>query len=108
MQNVSAVSVPLDPLATYIYTQHETNHRSPIIDPQMFIFMEKRLYGPFSCIFQLPQAQGYSHFEEVVYFLPLSSQKSLVGVLIFYQPLKEEQYKYQNLIQGKEYRSLCS
>ena len=28
---------------------------------------------------QLPQ--GWSHFEEVVYFLPLSSQKSLVLIL---------------------------
>ena len=28
---------------------------------------------------QLPQ--GYSHFEEAVYFLPLSSQKSLVLIL---------------------------
>ena len=28
---------------------------------------------------QLPQ--GYSHFEEAVYFLPLSSQKFLVSVL---------------------------
>ena len=74
----------------------------------MFIFMEKRLYFPFSWIFQLPQAQGYNHFEEAVYFLPLSSQKSLVGVPIFYQPLKEEQYKHRNLIQRKEYRFLCS
>ena len=30
-------------------------------------------------VVQLPQ--GYSHFEEIVYFLPLSSQKFLVLIL---------------------------
>ena len=58
-----------------------------------FFFMDK---------IQLPQ--GYNHFEEAVYFLPLSYQKLLV--LIFYQPLKDEQRKYQYLIQRKEHQSL--
>ena len=35
--------------------------------------------APFYGWVQLPQ--GYSHFEEAVYFLPLSSQKSLVLIL---------------------------
>ena len=35
---------------------------------------------------QLPQGLNENHFEEVVYFLPLSSQKLVV--LIFYQSLK--------------------
>ena len=51
-------------------------------------------------------SQGWNHFEETVYFLPLSSQELLV--LIIYQPLKDEQHKYWNLIQRKEYRFLCS
>ena len=32
-------------------------------------------------------SQGYSHFEEAVYFLPFSSQKFLV---LIYQPRKDE------------------
>ena len=44
-----------------------------------------------------------NQFEKAVYVLPLSFQKLLV--LIFYQPLKDEQHKYQNLIQRKKYQS---
>ena len=56
-------------------------------------------------VVQLPQ--GLSHFEEAVYFLALISQTLLV--LIFCQRLKDEQHnKYRNLIQKKEYQSLCS
>ena len=51
-------------------------------------------------------SQGWNLSEEAVYFLPLSSHKLLV--LIIYQPLKDEQHKYWNLIQRKEYRFLCS
>ena len=49
----------------------------------------------------MDEVQGYNdyHLEEAVYFLL---------ELIFYQPLRDEQHKYQNLIQRKEYRSLCS
>ena len=44
-------------------------------------FLKKnKLYDPFFMDgVQLPQ--GYSHFEEAVYFLPLSSQKFLVLIL---------------------------
>ena len=37
---------------------------------------------------QLPQ--GYSHFEEAVYFLPLSSQKFLVFILLTSEGWKAE------------------
>ena len=36
------------------------------------------------------QAQGYSHFEEAVYFLPLSSQKFLVLILSTWEGWKAE------------------
>ena len=36
--------------------------------------------APFTDGVQLPQ--GYSHFEEAVYFLPVSSQKFLVLILL--------------------------
>ena len=55
---------------------------------------------------RLPQGENENHFEELAYVLPLSSQKLLV--LIFYQPLKDKQHKYRNLIQIKECQSLCS
>ena len=51
--------------------QYYFPNRRPDPDPQMFLFMKKRLYGPFSWM-------GLNHFEGVVYFLPLSSQKLLV------------------------------
>ena len=41
--------------------------------------LQKNFMAPFYGWVQLPQ--GYSHFEEAVYFLPLSSQKSLVLIL---------------------------
>ena len=42
--------------------------------------VNKNLYDPFFMDrVQLPQ--GYSHFEEVVYFLPLRSQKFMVLIL---------------------------
>ena len=45
-----------------------------------FFKKKKQLYDPFFMDgVQLPQ--GYSHFEEAVYFLPLSSQKFLVLIL---------------------------
>ena len=38
---------------------------------------------------ELPQ--GHSHFEETIYFMPLSSQKFLLRVLSsFYRPRKDE------------------
>ena len=44
------------------------------------IFLEKKTLRPlFMDGVQLPQ--GWSHFEEAVYFLPLSSQKFLVLIL---------------------------
>ena len=74
-------------------------------DPQMFFSMIKRVFMSFFMDgVQLPQ--GQNHFEEAVCFLPLSSRKLLV--LIFYQPLKDEQHKCGNRIQRKEYRFLCS
>ena len=81
------------------FSQSQTNDP----DPHMFLFKKKMFLGLFFMDgFQLPQ--GQNHFEEAVYFLPLSSQKLLV--LIFYQPpLKGEQRKYRNLIQGNKYRS---
>ena len=47
---------------------------------------------------------GWNNFDEAD-FLILSSQQLLV---LIYQPLKDEQHKYRNLIQRKEYRSLIS
>ena len=45
-----------------------------------FLKKKTKLYDPFFMDgVQLPQ--GYSHFEEAVYFLPLSSQKFLVLIL---------------------------
>ena len=49
----------------------------------MLLFMKKKLYGPLSWM-----GLNESHFEEAVYFLPLSSQKLLV--LIFYQLHREK------------------
>ena len=43
-------------------------------------FKKKTLWPLFMDGVQLPQ--GYSHFEEVVYFLPLSSQKFLALILL--------------------------
>ena len=48
-------------------------------------FKKKTLWPLFKGGVQLPQ--GYSHFEEAVYFLPLSSQKFLV---LIYQPQTDE------------------
>ena len=41
----------------------------------------QKLYGPFLWMGFNFLKQGYSHFEEAVYFLPLSSQKFLVLIL---------------------------
>ena len=88
-----------------LFSQSQINDHKVLIDPQMFLFIKKK---DFMALFmggvQLPL--GQNHFEEAVYFLPLSSQKLLV--LIFYQPRKDKQHKYQNLIQRKRYRSLSS
>ena len=40
-------------------------------------FKKTQLYGPFF-MDGVQLSQGYSHFEEAVYFLPFSSQKFLV------------------------------
>ena len=103
------------PLVSYIYIHHEMSRTYlqprpsfvwilllhniifPIIDqpnPQMFNFFRKNTFGV-----QLPQGKNENHFEEAYSFLL---------VFIFYQRLKDEQHKYRNLIQGKEYQSLCS
>ena len=60
-------------------------------EEELQMFLEKKLKKKqtLSPLFmdgvQLPQ--GWSHFEEVVYFLPLSSQKSWYS---FYRPRKDE------------------
>ena len=46
---------------------------------RMVTVNKKTLWSLFMDVVQLPQ--GYSHFEEIVYFLPLSSQKFLVLIL---------------------------
>ena len=76
--------------------------------PQMFLFMKKRIYYTFSWMgLNCLKARMTTTLRRAFsYVLPLSSQKLLV--LIFYQPLKDEQYKYQDLIQRKEYLSLSS
>ena len=61
---------------TILFSQSKINNP----DPQMFLFYEKQTLRPFFMDgVQLPQAQGQNHFEEAVYFLPLSSPKLLVG-----------------------------
>ena len=49
------------------------------------------------------KARMKTTLEEAVYILPLSLSSQKLLVLIFYQPLKDEQHKYWNLIQRKEY-----
>ena len=51
---------------------------------QVWEYKKKTLWPLFVDGVQLPQ--GYSHFKEAVYFLPLSSQKSWYS---FYQPRKK-------------------
>ena len=83
-----------------LFSQSQINNP----DPLMFFFMKKKLYGPFHGwgSTTLSQGQNENHFDEAIYFLPLSFQKLLV--LVFHQPLKGKQHKYLNLIQRKEYR----
>ena len=45
----------------------------------LLLSLKKTLWPLFMDGVQLPE--GYSHFEEAVYFLPFSSQKSLVLIL---------------------------
>ena len=44
-----------------------------MVDPQMFLLMKKRLYGPFSWMgfnsTDEPQGYNENHFEEAIYFL---------------------------------------
>ena len=50
--------------------------------------LKKTLWPLFMDGVQLPQ--GWSHFEEAVYFLPLSSHKSLVLILLILEGLTAE------------------
>ena len=66
MQNVPSVAVPLYPLASYIYVQHETsricmqprpsfpNHRSIILILKCFFFMKEKCLFLFMDGVQLP------------------------------------------------------
>ena len=128
MQNVSAVAVPLDPLASYIYIQHETSRTCqqprpgftwilplgniifPIIDQWSWSsnipFYEKKdfvalFHGWGSTVPSLEPLWGGS--------LLFTIKFPEIPGTHFYQPLmKDEEHKYRNLIQRKEYRSLSS
>ena len=72
----------------------------------MFFFMKKKLYGPF---------HGWGSTASRLEWEPLWGGSLLFTIKFpeiagthFYQPQKDKQHKYGDLIQGKEYRSLCN
>ena len=105
MQNLSAVAVPLDPLASYIYIQHETsrillqpspsfawilplhnnyfpNHRSIMILKCSFLWKKRQTLWPFSWMgFRCLKARMRTILRRQ-FFLSLSSQKFLVLIFL--------------------------
>ena len=99
------MAVPLDPLASYIYIQHETsrillqpspsfawilplrnnyspNHRSIMILKCSFLWKKKELYGPFHGWGSDVSRLEWEPFWGGSFFLSLSSQKFLVLIFL--------------------------
>ena len=117
------MAVPLNPLASYVYIQHETSRTClqprpsfawilplrniicPIVDQQSWSILKcPFLWKDFMALFhEWGSTASRLEWEPLwggsLLFISKFPEKLLV--LIFYQPLKNKQHKYWNLIQKK-------